>query len=99
MTYDVVVVGAGVVGAAIARELSGCQVGGRPLRVALVDARGDVGDATSKANTAILHTGFDAPPAGAAPRLAGIALTALAIAGIIVALTPAVTHALQEPRD
>ena len=30
--------------------------------VALVEARGDVGDATSKANTAILHTGFDAVP-------------------------------------
>lgn len=40
-----------------------------------------------------------AQTAGTAPRLAGIALTALAIAGIIVALTPAVTRALQEPRD
>jgi glycerol-3-phosphate dehydrogenase len=30
--------------------------------VALVEARADVGDATSKANTAILHTGFDATP-------------------------------------
>jgi len=55
--WDVVVVGAGVVGAAIARELSLY-----PLRVALVDAADDVGDGTSKANTAILHTGFDATP-------------------------------------
>jgi glycerol-3-phosphate dehydrogenase len=30
--------------------------------VALLDARDDVGDGTSKANTAILHTGFDAKP-------------------------------------
>jgi glycerol-3-phosphate dehydrogenase len=30
--------------------------------VALLEARGDVGDGTSKANTAILHTGFDAKP-------------------------------------
>src|SRR5690606_19988214 len=30
--------------------------------VALIDARQDVGDGTSKANTAILHTGFDATP-------------------------------------
>ena len=42
--------------------------------VALVEARGDVGDGTSKANTAILHTGFDASPGIArvgdgAPRL------------------------------
>jgi Na+-driven multidrug efflux pump len=40
-----------------------------------------------------------AQTAGAAPRISGIALTALAIAGIVVALTPAVTRALQEPRD
>src|SRR5882672_11751935 len=55
--YDVVVIGAGIVGSAIARELSGHQ-----LTVALVEARDDVGDGTSKANTAILHTGFDAKP-------------------------------------
>ena len=55
--YDVVVIGAGIVGSAIARELSGYR-----LSVALVDARDDVGDGTSKANTAILHTGFDATP-------------------------------------
>lgn len=55
--HDVAVVGAGIVGAAIARELSGHE-----LSVALVEARDDVGDGTSKANTAILHTGFDATP-------------------------------------
>ena len=54
---DVAVIGAGVVGCAVARELSG-----REVSVALIDARDDVGDATSKANTAILHTGFDATP-------------------------------------
>ena len=56
-TYDVVVIGAGIVGSAIARELAGCE-----LSVALLEARDDVGDGTSKANTAILHTGFDAKP-------------------------------------
>jgi glycerol-3-phosphate dehydrogenase len=55
--YDVVVIGAGIVGCAIARELAGHQ-----LAVALLEARDDVGDGTSKANTAILHTGFDAKP-------------------------------------
>jgi glycerol-3-phosphate dehydrogenase len=54
---DAVVVGGGVVGCAIARELVL-----RGLRVVLVEARDDVGEATSKANTAIWHTGFDASP-------------------------------------
>ncbi|WP_330336579.1 FAD-dependent oxidoreductase [Streptomyces sp. NBC_00557] len=57
-TYDVAIVGAGVVGCAVARELAR-----RPrLSVALVEAQDDVGQGTSKANTAILHTGFDAAP-------------------------------------
>ena len=55
--YDYAVVGGGIVGSAIARTLAGYQ-----MRVALVEARDDVGDGTSKANTAILHTGFDAKP-------------------------------------
>ncbi|BCW44903.1 NAD(P)/FAD-dependent oxidoreductase [Arthrobacter sp. StoSoilB5] len=56
-TYDVAVIGAGIVGSAIARKLAGYN-----LSVAIIDAREDVGDGTSKANTAILHTGFDAKP-------------------------------------
>ncbi|MGW0906204.1 FAD-dependent oxidoreductase [Streptomyces sp. NPDC002853] len=63
--YDVTVVGAGVVGSAIARELARH----RRLRVALIEASGDVGDGTSKANTAILHTGFDAVPGSLEARL------------------------------
>ncbi|MCX4671813.1 FAD-dependent oxidoreductase [Streptomyces sp. NBC_01381] len=63
--YDVTVVGAGVVGSAIARELAAHH----RLRVALVEASGDVGDGTSKANTAILHTGFDAVPGSLEARL------------------------------
>ncbi|MEO3973693.1 FAD-dependent oxidoreductase [Streptomyces sp. CAU 1734] len=62
--YDVVVIGAGVVGSAIARELAR-----RPLRTALLDASDDVGNGTSKANTAILHTGFDAVPGSLEARL------------------------------
>ncbi|MGW0697772.1 FAD-dependent oxidoreductase [Streptomyces sp. NPDC002867] len=62
--HDVVVVGAGVVGAAIARELARYR-----LRTALVDASDDVGNGTSKANTAILHTGFDAIPGSLEARL------------------------------
>jgi glycerol-3-phosphate dehydrogenase len=67
--FDVVVVGAGIVGAAIARDLAGTAVGAVPLSVALVEARDDVGDGTSKANTAILHTGFDATPGTLESRL------------------------------
>ncbi|MEV2213307.1 FAD-dependent oxidoreductase [Streptomyces sp. NPDC050997] len=64
-TYDVAVVGAGVVGCAIARALARHP----DLRVALVEARDDVGQGTSKANTAILHTGFDAVPGSLEARL------------------------------
>ncbi len=62
--YDVTVIGAGVVGTAIARELARY-----PLRTALVEASDDIGDGTSKANTAILHTGFDAVPGSLEARL------------------------------
>jgi glycerol-3-phosphate dehydrogenase len=62
--YDIAVIGAGVVGSAIARELAGYQ-----LSVVCVEARSDVGDGTSKANTAILHTGFDAKPGTLESRL------------------------------
>ncbi|MFD3518668.1 NAD(P)/FAD-dependent oxidoreductase [Streptomyces sp. NPDC058657] len=63
--YDITVIGAGVVGAAIARELARHP----RLRIALVEASDDVGNGTSKANTAILHTGFDATPGTLESRL------------------------------
>jgi len=56
-TVDVLVIGAGVVGSAIARTLAY-----QALSCTLLDAGNDVGAGTSKANTAILHTGFDAEP-------------------------------------
>jgi glycerol-3-phosphate dehydrogenase len=62
--FDVAIIGAGIVGAAIARELSG-----HALSVVLIEARDDVGEGTSKANTAILHTGFDAKPGTLESRL------------------------------
>ncbi len=63
-SVDVAVIGAGIVGSAITREIAGTR-----STVALVEARADVGDGTSKANTAILHTGFDARPGTLEARL------------------------------
>ena len=62
--YDVAIVGAGDVGCAIARELARFE-----LRLALIEAGRDVGAGTSKANTAILHTGFDSKPGTLDARL------------------------------
>ena len=61
---DVAIVGAGVVGCAIARALARFE-----LRVTLLEAGPDVGAGTSKANTALLHTGFDAKPGTLEARL------------------------------
>ena len=57
MQYDVVVIGAGVVGAMITREMSKLNVS-----VALLEKCSDVAMGTTKANSAIVHAGFDAEP-------------------------------------
>ena len=54
--YDVIVIGAGVSGAAVARELS--RYAGN---ICVLDKEEDVCCGTSKANSAIIHAGFDAP--------------------------------------
>jgi glycerol-3-phosphate dehydrogenase len=54
--FDAVVIGAGVVGCAIARRL---VLEG--WKVAVIDKAADPLDGASKGNSAILHTGFDAP--------------------------------------
>lgn len=54
-TYDVVVIGGGVSGCAIARELSRYQ-----CRIALLEKEEDVCSGTTKANSAIVHAGYDA---------------------------------------
>lgn len=51
--YDVVIVGAGVSGSAIARKLSSYE-----LQVALIDKETDVSFGVSKANSGIIHGGF-----------------------------------------
>ncbi|HET6594738.1 MAG TPA: FAD-dependent oxidoreductase [Anaerolineales bacterium] len=55
--YDIAIIGAGAVGSAIARELSRYE-----LDIVLLEANSDVGMGTSKASTAIWHTGYDATP-------------------------------------
>ena len=54
---DVVIIGAGVVGAMIARELSRYE-----LKVTVLESGSDVAEGASKANSAIVHAGFDAKP-------------------------------------
>ena len=55
--YDVAIVGAGVTGCAIARQLARYQ-----LRTVLIDAAEDVAMGASRANSAIVHAGYDCPP-------------------------------------
>ncbi|WP_448950150.1 FAD-dependent oxidoreductase [Labrys neptuniae] len=57
MVSDVAIIGAGVVGCAIARRFAL-----QGFAVTLIEAGGDILSGASKANSAILHTGFDAPP-------------------------------------
>jgi glycerol-3-phosphate dehydrogenase len=54
---NVAIIGGGVIGALLAREL-----GKYRLRVALLEGGDDVGAGTTKANSAIVHAGFDAKP-------------------------------------
>ena len=54
---DIVIVGAGAVGSALARELSKYK-----LKVIVVEKNEDLGGDSSKSNSAIIHTGYDAKP-------------------------------------
>ena len=53
--YDVVVIGGGVTGCSVARELSRYH-----LHTCLLEREEDVCSGTSKANSAIVHAGYDA---------------------------------------
>lgn len=57
MMYDVLIIGGGVVGCAAAYELAKYD-----LSVCLAERESDVCEGTSKANSAIIHAGFDAVP-------------------------------------
>lgn len=55
--YDVIVAGAGVIGAFIARELSRYE-----LKVCILEKGNDVASGSSKANSGIVHAGYDCRP-------------------------------------
>ena len=55
--YDVIIIGAGVTGTAVARELSRYQTD-----ICVLEREEDVCCGTSKANSAIIHAGYDAEP-------------------------------------
>ena len=55
MIYDVIIIGAGVIGCAAARELSRYQAD-----ILVLEREEDVCAGTSKANSAIIHSGYDA---------------------------------------
>jgi len=57
MKYDVAIIGAGVTGSMIARELSMFDV-----RVCVIEAASDVAAGASRANSGIVHAGYDAKP-------------------------------------
>ena len=54
--YDICIIGAGVTGCAVARELSRYEA-----NICVIEKCEDVCCGTSKANSAIVHAGFDAP--------------------------------------
>lgn len=54
--YDIIIIGSGVSGAACARELSRYEA-----KICVLEKEEDVCCGTSKANSAIIHAGYDAP--------------------------------------
>ena len=62
--YDVVIIGCGIVGAATAFELSKYR-----LKVGIVERENDVACGTTKANSAIIHAGYDPVPGTLMARL------------------------------
>ena len=56
-SYDIIIIGAGVTGCAIARELSRYEA-----RILVLEKDEDVCCGTSKANSGIVHAGYDAKP-------------------------------------
>ena len=80
--FDVAVIGGGVVGTLVARELAKYE-----LTVVLLERENDVAVGATRANSGIVHAGFDAPN--------GSLMAAMNVRG--AALMPALTRELQVP--
>jgi glycerol-3-phosphate dehydrogenase len=63
MGWDILIIGGGVIGCAVARELGAYNVS-----VAVLERGPDVASGASKANSGIVHAGFDAKPGSAKAR-------------------------------
>ena len=61
---DIIIIGAGVVGSLLARKLSSYN-----LDVLVLDKENDVGNVTSMANSAIVHSGYDPKPGSLKAKL------------------------------
>ena len=81
MKYDVAIIGCGVIGAAAAYALSRYD-----NKVVILEAENDVADCTTKANSAILHAGYDPAP--------GTRMARLNVRGVALAreLSPGMLH-------
>ena len=64
MTYDVALLGAGITGSSLAFELSKYK-----LNVILIERENDVAMKTTKANSGIVHAGYDPLPGTKMARL------------------------------
>lgn len=62
--FDIIIIGAGVIGCAIARELSKYN-----LKICVLEKDSDVANGTSKANSGIVHAGYDAKPGSLKAKL------------------------------
>ncbi len=62
--YDVMIIGCGITGAAMAYELSKYE-----LKVAVLEKENDVAEGATKANSAILHAGYDPMPGSLMARM------------------------------
>lgn len=62
--YDIIIVGAGVIGTSIARALSKYK-----LDILVLEKENDIGDGSSGANSAIVHSGYDPKPGSLKAKL------------------------------
>ncbi len=104
--FDVAVIGGGVVGCAVLRELARYR-----LKVLLLEKAADVGEGVTKANSGVIHAGFNVPPGTLKARANAAGLKAIyRMAGelgvphrktgkLVVALDPSEFPRLDELRE